>query len=209
MEGDEVGRVKHQHAHAITGTNARLAQACGELADAPPPRHSSAIPGRIGSRDAPARRASARVTSNTRPRSLLTVQVHGRRGLRTSASTRLPTNNARQFFCPPRTPNSDRHQIEFCMFVVLRIRRMLTGRTSYRNTSRLLIIDRERTPKWRDLSEQKWSAGHPGAANLKLTFHLDHSAGADHLAVLKAKLGTRLTVCALVVGAGRRCIVSP
>ena len=34
MEGDEVGRVKHQHAHAITGTNARLAQACGELADA-------------------------------------------------------------------------------------------------------------------------------------------------------------------------------
>src|SRR5215469_6010412 len=26
------------------------------------------------------------------------------------------------------------------------------------------------------------SAGHPGAtANLKLTFHLDHSAGADHL----------------------------
>jgi hypothetical protein len=34
MEGDEIGRVKHQHAHAITGTNARLAQACGELADA-------------------------------------------------------------------------------------------------------------------------------------------------------------------------------
>ena len=34
MEGDEVGRVKHQHAHAITGTNACLAQACGELADA-------------------------------------------------------------------------------------------------------------------------------------------------------------------------------
>jgi hypothetical protein len=34
MEGDEVGRVKHQHANAITGTNARPAQACGELADA-------------------------------------------------------------------------------------------------------------------------------------------------------------------------------
>jgi hypothetical protein len=34
MEGDEVGRVKHQHAHAITGANAPLAQACGELADA-------------------------------------------------------------------------------------------------------------------------------------------------------------------------------
>src|SRR5712691_10229795 len=31
---DEVGRVKHQHAHAITGTNTRLAQAGGELADA-------------------------------------------------------------------------------------------------------------------------------------------------------------------------------
>src|SRR5262249_402164 len=34
MEGDEVGRVKHQRAHAITETNARLAQACGKLADA-------------------------------------------------------------------------------------------------------------------------------------------------------------------------------
>ena len=34
MGGDEVGRVKHQHAHAVIGTNARLAQACGELADA-------------------------------------------------------------------------------------------------------------------------------------------------------------------------------
>jgi hypothetical protein len=40
MEGDEVGRVKHQHAHAIIGTNARLAQACGELADA---RHQRAV----------------------------------------------------------------------------------------------------------------------------------------------------------------------
>jgi len=30
----EAGTNKHQHAHAIIWTNARLAQACGELADA-------------------------------------------------------------------------------------------------------------------------------------------------------------------------------
>jgi len=54
--------------------------------------------------------------------------------------------------------HSDRHQIEFCMFAVLRLCRLLRGRTSYRNTSRLLIIEREAPPKWRDLSERKWSS---------------------------------------------------
>ena len=54
--------------------------------------------------------------------------------------------------------HSDRHQMEFCMFGLLRICRMLTGRTSYRNISRLLIIEREALSKWRDLSERKWSS---------------------------------------------------
>ena len=54
--------------------------------------------------------------------------------------------------------HSERHQIEFCMFAVLRLCRVPTGRSSYRNISRLLIIDRELTPKWCGLSEQKWSS---------------------------------------------------
>ena len=55
--------------------------------------------------------------------------------------------------------HSDMHQIEFCMFAVLRICRVLTGRTLRRNTSRLLTIDREPPLKWRDLSERRWSSG--------------------------------------------------
>ena len=54
--------------------------------------------------------------------------------------------------------HSDRHQIEFCMFAAIRICRVLTGRTSYRNTSRFLMIGREAPPTWRDLSERKWSS---------------------------------------------------
>jgi hypothetical protein len=54
--------------------------------------------------------------------------------------------------------HSDRHQIEFCMFGVLRICRMLTGQKLVPQPFRLLIIDREAPPKWHGLSEQKWSS---------------------------------------------------
>jgi hypothetical protein len=54
--------------------------------------------------------------------------------------------------------HSDQHQIEFCMFGLLRICRMLTGRTSYLSTSVFLIIDRASAPKWRGLSEPKSSS---------------------------------------------------
>ena len=43
--------------------------------------------------------------------------------------------------------HSDSHQIEFFMFAALRICRLLTGQTSYRNTSPFLIIDRKSTPE--------------------------------------------------------------
>lgn len=52
--------------------------------------------------------------------------------------------------------HSDRHQIEFCMFAVLRICRA-PARTSCLDTSQLLIIDRKASLRWRDLLEQKWS----------------------------------------------------
>ena len=55
--------------------------------------------------------------------------------------------------------HSDRHQIEFCLFAALRICRLLTGRTSCRNTSRFLIIDPRSFPKWGDLSERRWNSG--------------------------------------------------
>ena len=54
--------------------------------------------------------------------------------------------------------HSDRHQIEFCMFAVIRICRMLTGQHIVRNASRFLIIGREAPPKWLGLSERKWSS---------------------------------------------------
>ena len=54
--------------------------------------------------------------------------------------------------------HSDRHQIEFCMFAVLRICRVLTGQNLVPQHSPFLIIDREPSPKWRDLSERKWSS---------------------------------------------------
>src|SRR5262245_47394741 len=57
--------------------------------------------------------------------------------------------------------HSDRHQIEFCMFGLLRICRLLTGQS---NTSRFLIIDPKASPKWHDLSEQKWSLALTGTS---------------------------------------------
>ena len=50
-----------------------------------------------------------------------------------------------------------------------------------RQVAAALRIDKTTVGKWR-------SAGHAGAtANLKLTFHLDHSAGADHTPHSKAR----------------------
>ena len=54
--------------------------------------------------------------------------------------------------------HSDRHQIEFCMFAVIRICRALTGQNLVPQHFLLLIIDRKPPPKWRDLSERKWSS---------------------------------------------------
>src|SRR5262249_53135942 len=88
MEGDEVGRVKHQHAHAIIGTNARLAQACDELADA---RRQRAIAQRfLGAQDrgmlGPGELHTVQQAILDRVH-YLTAQVRGRRTLATSAST--------------------------------------------------------------------------------------------------------------------------
>jgi hypothetical protein len=65
----------------------------------------------------------------------------------------------------------DRHQIEFCMFAALRLCRVLTGKTSCRNTSGSLIIDREPTPKWHDLSERRWSSGLPRMSSSSTPMH--------------------------------------
>ena len=55
--------------------------------------------------------------------------------------------------------HSDMHQIEFCMFAVLRICRVLTGAEPRAATLLdLLTIDREPPPKWPDLSERTYSS---------------------------------------------------
>jgi Arabinose-binding domain of AraC transcription regulator, N-term len=54
--------------------------------------------------------------------------------------------------------HSDRHQLNFACLLHYEFAACSQGRTSYRNTSRSLIIDREAPPKWCDLSERKWSS---------------------------------------------------
>jgi hypothetical protein len=54
--------------------------------------------------------------------------------------------------------HSERHQIEFCMFGVLRICRMLTGQNLVPQHFWISHLRSELTPTWRSLSERKWSS---------------------------------------------------
>ena len=68
--------------------------------------------------------------------------------------------------------HSDRHQIEFCMFAVLRICRVLTGQNL---VPQHFWISHHRsgtpTPKWRDLSERRWSSGLPRTSSPSTPTH--------------------------------------